>query len=73
MHDAGFVGQKPREFARFIRRPVPDDVVAAMAAAQIVVRAGHRIAEELLARRQTKRHRVNQFAMDRGRQRALPE
>ena len=50
-----------------VGRPIPDHVVAAVAAAQIVVRPGHRIAEELLAGRQAERHVLEQLAMDRGR------
>ena len=71
MGDAGYVGQKPRQLVRFIRRPVPHHIVAALTDPQIVVRAGDRIAETLLARRQTERHRFEQFAMDRRRDRAF--
>ena len=38
-----------------------------MAGPQIVVRAGHRIAEELLAGRQAERHELEQLAVDRRR------
>ena len=71
MRDACVVGEEPRQFARFISRPVPDDIAAAVAFPQIAVRAGHRIEQALLAGRQGKCHRFEQLAMDRGRNGAL--
>ena len=69
--DAVLVGEKRRQFARLVGRPVPHDVVAALALAQLVVRPGDRIAETLLAGRQAERHLHKEFAMDRRRDVAL--
>ena len=57
------VSEKINQFARFLGRPVPDHVVAPMPRPQIVVLAGDRIAENLLARRQAKRHGVENVGM----------
>ena len=46
-----------RKLLRFVRRPVPHDVVTALPRPQIVVGARDRIAEKLLAGRQAERHR----------------
>jgi len=60
---AALVGEQPLQFGLLIGRPVPHHVVAAVAGAQIVIRAGHWIAEQLLARRQSERHVFEQVAM----------
>src|SRR5437660_12771765 len=65
MDRAGLVGEQMLQLAPFIRGPIPDDVVAAVAGTQIVVGSGDRIAQALLARRQTESHVTEQFAMDR--------
>ena len=64
MRRAALVGEQLPQLGRLVGRPVPDHVVAAVAGPQIVVRAGHRIAQELLARRQAERHVLEQLAMD---------
>src|SRR5215467_10809003 len=73
MTAAALVGEEPLQLGRLVSRPVPDDVVAAMAVAQVVVGTGHRIAEELLAGRQAERHHAKQLAMNRRRKRSLRE
>ena len=64
MRGAALVGQEMPQLGRLIGRPVPHDVVAAVAGAQVVVGPGHRIAEELLAGWQAERHVFEQLAMD---------
>src|SRR5262245_61004334 len=71
MGGAALVGEQALQLGRLVRRPVPDDVEAAVAAPQVVVGAGHRIAETLLARRQAEGHVLEQLAMDRGCKRRL--
>src|SRR5262249_1473593 len=61
---AARIGEEVLQFAALIRRPVPHHVVAAMARAQVIVGAGDRIAQTLLARRQAEGHVVEQLAMD---------
>ena len=67
MRGAALVGEQPLQFRLLVGRPVPHHIVAAMAGPQIVVRARHRIAEKLLARRQPERHEFEQLAMGGGR------
>ena len=68
---AALVGEQPRQLGSLVGRPVPHHVIAAMAGTQIVVRSRHRIAEQLLARRQREGHIFEQFVMDIGRKIAL--
>ena len=70
MSCAALVGEQPLQFGRLVGRPIPDHVVAAMAGPQIVVGAGDRIAEKLLAGRQAEHHVLERFAVDVGRHRA---
>ena len=64
---AALVGQQARQFARLARRPVPDEIVAAVARAQIIVRPGDRIAEHLLVVGQAEREVLEQLPVQRGR------
>ena len=72
MRRAALVGEQPWQFRALVRRPVPDHVVAAVPGPQVVVRPRHRIAEELLARRQAERHELEQVAMHVAAERRFP-
>ena len=65
MGRAAFIGEQVLQLDLLVGGPVPDDVVAAVAGAQIVVGAGDRIAQALLSRREAERHVVEQLAMNR--------
>ncbi len=54
-----------------VGRAIPDHVVAQMAGTQIVVGAGHRVTQHLLARRQTEGHVTEDIAMHIARHRAF--
>ncbi len=63
MPHSALVREQPLQFRAFVGGPVPHHVVTAVAGPQIVLRAGDRVAEELLARRQTEGHVFEQLAM----------
>ena len=67
MRAAGFISQQARQFFGLARRAIPDEIVAPVPFAQIVVRPRDRIAEHLFVRRQAERKILEQLRMQRRR------